>query len=190
MKHMEVLRRKLIYELFIEQFVEMSKVSMKYRALSQTLIYLNQADRICALLVDDQYPEDAKKFRGQIEPLRTNLQHLLVNYTQGPALPRRESIADKERIKIRFRPDKVTSGKTVDGDSEEEIHSEDDNDEIYNYHQSVSIQKQATSSENLTRFNHTDDDECEEMQISFQKLYATSQQENTDDNNIEIDTKL
>lgn len=187
---MEVLRRKLIYELFIEQFVEMSRVSIKYRALNQTLIYLNQADRICALLIDDQYPDEATKFKDQIEPIRTNLQHLLKNYTQGPALPRRESIADKERIIIRFRPDKVTSGKTVDGDSVEEEHSDDDNDEIYNYHQSVSIQKQATSSENLARFNHNDDDLCEEMQNSFQKLDCTSQQENNDDDNIERDTKL
>ena len=187
---MELLRRKLVYELFIEQFLEMSKVSIKYRALNQTLIYLNQADRICALLVDDQYPDDAEKFKQNIELLRASLQHLLKNFTQGPELPRRESISDKERIKIRFRPDKVTSIKNFDGDNVEEAHSEDDNDEIYNYHQSVSVQKHATSSENLARFNHTDDDDCEEMLNSFQKLFATSQQETNDNDNIERDTKL
>lgn len=178
MKHMEILRRKLVYELFIEQFIEMAQVSIKYRALEQTMSLLKQADRLCLLLCDDKFNEEAEAHKKIVETLRKTVETLVdesaLASSPGPALPRRESLADKEAIKIRFRPEKLGENNytTIDGPSKiEEVPSDDDNDEIYNYHQSVFAQIHATSDENLARFQHQDErDDIEETTNSIARL--------------------
>lgn len=190
MKHMEILRRKLIYELFIEQFIEMAQVSMKYRSLQQTMCLLKQADRLCLLLSDDKFNDDAERHRRVIESLRQNVQTIVSDAsTQGPELPRRESIAGREAIKIRFRPEKITpneSRTSVDGpkftNNIDEVASDDDNDEIYNYHKSVTAQIHATSAENLARFQHMDegDDDVDDITNSMEKFEANLSKEHSD----------
>lgn len=181
MKHMEILRRKLVYELFIEQFIGMAQVSIKYRSLQQTMGLLKQAERLCFLLIDDKFTEEAEKHRSIVASMRETVQTMLTVSSQGPELPRRESLADKEAIKIRFRPEKVVPREkftTTDGPSGissiEEAPSDDDNDEIYNYHQSVIAQIHATSAENLARFQHMDenDDDTDELAASIERLEA------------------
>jgi hypothetical protein len=174
MKHMEILRRKLVYELFIEQFIEMAKVSVKYRSLQQTMCLLKQAERICLLLCDDKFTDEAEKYRKLIEIAKQSVQ-TKVNESalQGPELPRRESLADREAIKLRYRPDENYS--CIDSSQQiEEIPSDDDNDEIYNYHRSVVAQIHATSAENLARFQHMDEheDDVDEITTSIDKLEA------------------
>lgn len=176
MKHMELLRRKLVYELFIEQFIEMAQVSIKYRSLQQTMSLLKQAERLCLLLCDDKFNEEAAAFRQSIESIKQTIQSM-VNETsiQGPELPRRESIAAKEAIKVRYRPAKHSENDytTIDAPSIhiDEVPSDDDNDEIYNYHRSVFAQIHATSAENLARFQHTDErDDVEEITDSIDRL--------------------
>ena len=66
LKHMENLRRQLIYGLFVEHFIEMARVSGGFRALNQALIYLRQAERLCNLLADDEGIEEARQFLTQI----------------------------------------------------------------------------------------------------------------------------
>jgi hypothetical protein len=183
-KHMEILRRKLVYELFIEQFIEMAKVSIKYRSLQQSMCLLKQADRICLLLVDDNFNEDAKKYQKVINELKDSVQGMVKDSSQGPELPRRESIAEKAAIKIRFRPEKLENNYTsIDGSGNlEEVPSDDDNDEIYNYHQSVTAQIHATSTENLARFQHTDEyeDDVEEITKGLERMEANLTGENSD----------
>lgn len=190
MKHMEILRRKLVYELFIEQFIDMAHVSVKYRALQQTLSLLKQAERICLLLCDDKFIEEAGKHRQVIEALRQAVETVVCDpSTQpGPELPRRESLADKVAIRIRYRPEKMPPGNysTVDGPTKvasiEEVPSDDDNDEIYNYHRSVIAQIHATSAENLARFQHTDecDDDVDDVANSMEKMEANLTGEHSD----------
>ena len=184
MKHMEILRRKLVYELFIEQFLEMAQTSIKYRALQQTMSLLKQAERLCSLLIDDKFVEEAEKYRSSIETFRQTVQTLIQDTTQGPELPRRESLADKDAIKIRLRPAKPSEGNytKVDGVSyQEEVPSDDDNDEIYNYHKSVFAQIHATSAENLARFQHTDErDDVEEITDSIDRLEANLNDQHSD----------
>lgn len=174
---MELLRRKLVYELFIEQFIDMAQVSIKYRSLQQTMGLLKQAERLCMLLCDDKFNEEAAEFRQAIEAMKQTIQTFVNDSTaQGPALPRRESIAAKEAIKVRYRPAKLSESNytTIEGSSKiEEIPSDDDNDEIYNYHRSVFAQIHATSAENLARFQHFDErDDVEVITDSMDQLEA------------------
>jgi hypothetical protein len=136
MKHMEILRRKLVYELFIEQFVEMAKVSVKYRSLQQSICLLKQTERICLLLKDDKFQEASEKYQKFVDELKESVENLIKKSTQGPELPRRESLADRATFSIRYRPDKSENNYTcIDGSGKfEEVSSDDDNDEIYNYH--------------------------------------------------------
>ena len=185
MKHMEVLRRKLVYELFIEQFIEMSKVSIKYRSLQQAMYLLKQTERLCFLLKDDKFYDESEKYHKSTKELKDSVANFLQKSTQGPELPRRESIAEKTVSKVRYRSEKFENNYTcIDhmGKLLDEIPSDDDNDEIYNYHHSVLAQIHATSAENLARFQHTDEgeDELEGVMSSFNKMEANLTSENSD----------
>lgn len=185
MKHMEKLRRKLVYELFIEHLIAMAQVSIKYRALQQTMGLLKQADRLCMLLSDDKFHDESEKHAAVIEAMRQSVQSIVhESVNQGPELPRRESIAEKEAIRIRYRPEQPATYTRIDSVRSrlEEVPSDDDNDEIYNYHQSVIAQIHATSAENLARFQHTDegDDDVEEITNSIERLEANLKQDNSD----------
>lgn len=157
---MEALRRKLVYELFIEQFMEMSKTSLDFRALNQSLIYLKQAERICLLMIDDQHPEEAAKFSNEIEPLKRNIQNMINDSSQGPELPRRDSDIEKERSKVRYRPQKVVNEDIYCNVEKlrcaaanlEEFCSDDDNDDIYTYDKAKRSTK-AVVHRNSSRFN-------------------------------------
>lgn len=184
MKHMEVLRRKLVYELFIEQFIEMAKVSIKYRSLQQAMCLLKQTERLCFLLKDDKFYDEADKYHKSVKELKDLVENFLQKSTQGPELPRRESIVEKIVSKVRNRSEKFENNYTcIDQMGKlDEIPSDDDNDEIYNYHHSVLAQIHATSTENLARFQHTDEgeDELEGVMSSFNKMEANLTSENSD----------
>ena len=184
MKHMEILRRKLVYELFINQFIEMSRVSVKYRSLQQTMSLLKQAERICKLLSDDKFNAEADEHQRIIEEIRQSIQTIVSESVQGPELPRRESVADKIPMGIRYRPGQpLVHSTSIDGPSRvDEVPSDDDNDEIYNYHRSVIAQIHATSAENLARFQHADenDDDIDEITKSIGQLEANLDEENSD----------
>ncbi|CRK96631.1 CLUMA_CG009990, isoform A [Clunio marinus] len=173
LKHMEMLRRKLVFELFIEQFIEMSHVSIKYRSLQQTMELLKQAERLCLLLRDDKFVEEAEDYQSAIESLRLAAENSISATIQGPELPRRESLLDKKAIKIRFRPEEPIENSIMESKTNlTEVPSDDDNDEIYNYHKSIVVQIHATSAENLARFNHNDGeyDDIDEIASSMEKL--------------------
>lgn len=161
---MELLRRKLVYELFIDQFIVMSQVTMKYQAFDHGLHLLKQATRLVDLLTDDKHIEESQKLFEKVESLKEHLLQLKSENVQGPELPRRISIFDSNN----------KSYQTSDNvNSEEEIPSEDDNDEIYSYHQSVVVQIHSTTAENLARFQHSDesdDDEVESITKSIENF--------------------
>lgn len=194
---MEILRRKLIYELFIEQFLDMAQVSLKYRSLQQTMELLKQTERLCLLLTDDKFNEEAEKHRETIELFKLSLQKLISDSPTGPELPRRESLAAREAIRIRYRPERLNtpiSSRTSVASSSfvEEIPSDDDNDEIYNYHQSVIAQIHSTSAENLARFQHTDecDDDSDGITGSMENLEITLSKKNISYESVYDTTKL
>lgn len=147
---------------------------------------LKQTERICLLLIDDKYNEEATKYQKSVDALKESVQGMVkgMNSSQGPELPRRESLADKEAMRVRYRPEKYESNySTIDGpESFDDIPSDDDNDEIYNYQQSVMAQIHSTSAENLARFHHTDecDDDVEVITKSLERMEANLTSENSD----------
>ncbi|XP_040173607.1 uncharacterized protein LOC120906177 isoform X1 [Anopheles arabiensis] len=97
LKHMENLRRQLIYGLFVEHFIEMARVSGGFRALNQALIYLRQAERLCNLLADDEGIEEARQFLTQIYGLRQELARASAKGADRPALPKRTSTTERQQ---------------------------------------------------------------------------------------------
>lgn len=167
---MEFLRRKLVYQLFIDHFTAMSEVTIKYQAFDHGLLLLKQAIRLVDLLNDDNHVEESQMLLEKIELQREKLLELKNENIQGPELPRRMSIFDSE-IKGRYRSFKIEENDTRN--DQDEIPSEDDNDEIYSYHRSVVAQIHATSAENLARFQHNDDcddDEIESISKSIENI--------------------
>lgn len=156
---MEILRRKLIYKLFIENFLEISKVTIKYQCFDHGLFLIKQAARLTDLMIDDDF-EESQVYVEKIESHRESILRAKSENIQGPELPRRFSIFDKEETKrARYRTYQTEECDNVNGEEEVEVASEDDNDEIYSYHRSIVAQIHATSAENLARFQHNDEDE-------------------------------
>jgi hypothetical protein len=161
---MEVLRRKLIYELFIQQFIDMCHTSIKYRTYNQSIDLLRQSERLCSLLSDDNFTEDAQSFYTKINELRENVEKSKKeSSSQGPELPHRLSVVEIEnRVAERLQLRQIVEENGLDTiDNTEEATSDDDNDEIYSYHKSIIAQIHATSTENLARFQHNEDVEDE-----------------------------
>lgn len=114
-KHLEQLRRVLVYEIFISYFIDMARVSLKYLALNQSLIYLKQASRLCSLLQDDQHPCDT--YITQIDDLHHDVLMEGKRDSQlRPQLPRRESSMEiPSKIKFRIKMSRSNS-RSIDED--------------------------------------------------------------------------
>lgn len=115
LKHMEQIRRKLIYEIFIKQFKEMAEVSCKYNSLNQALIYLNQAERLCWLMEDDSETQEGELHLNEIKNLKTKIIRRISENSAAPALPRRESMMEPvNRLRVRLNPIASRTTKTKD----------------------------------------------------------------------------
>jgi hypothetical protein len=133
---MEILRRKLIYVFFIEHFIECAKVSQKFLAFHQSLVYLKQAERLCLLLSDDSFINEAIIQIEIIKQLKMDLETYKSNLIQGPELPRRESLIDSKKIKNRQWPQRRNSSEEIYSNTvfkSDENLSEDDNEDIEKY---------------------------------------------------------
>nr|XP_019564859.2 uncharacterized protein LOC109432963 [Aedes albopictus] len=113
LKHMENLRRQLIYNIFVQHFIEMAQVSYVFRALNQGLIYLKQAERICSLLTDDHGVEESRQFLSKIFSLRNEVQKAISNASYRPALPKRASslVQSPQQRRIRMKSPKQNGRK-------------------------------------------------------------------------------
>uniref|UniRef100_A0A182N1E8 Mab-21 domain-containing protein n=1 Tax=Anopheles dirus TaxID=7168 RepID=A0A182N1E8_9DIPT len=113
LKHMESLRRQLIYGLFVEHFVEMGRVSGGFRSHNQALVYLRQAERLCNLLADDEALEEARQYLTQIYALRQELARASANGADRPALPKRTSTSTRPHSLARRQSSKRTTYTNV-----------------------------------------------------------------------------
>lgn len=100
---MENLRRQLIYNVFVQHFIEMAQVSYVFRSLNQGLIYLKQAERICSLLTDDHGVEESRRFLTKIYGVRNEIQKAINNASYRPALPKRASPSAQSPQQRRIR---------------------------------------------------------------------------------------
>lgn len=88
---MEKTRRTLIFEIFIEHFIEMAECSaQKFLTFNQANIYLEQAQRLCELLKEDDRPVD--KYLADIKRTRVDLELKQKNANSTkPELPLRKN---------------------------------------------------------------------------------------------------
>lgn len=153
----------------------MAPVYIKYQSAKQLTIMIQNTERLCTFLAKDGFEDEADHYMKTVKALKSASQLIRGSSDQGPELPRRESLMEKDKIKIKVRFDKENS--VLPSIKSNEATSDDDNDEIYNYHKSVMVQVHATYAENLARFDHDQDgdggedyDEIEKITESFGKL--------------------
>ncbi|KAI5633072.1 mab-21 protein domain-containing protein [Phthorimaea operculella] len=103
---MDTERRRLVLEFFISHFIAMARSSERFDAIKQAVIYLEQAQRLCILLLDE--PGGDFTANGFFEVIRDKLadcQRKLVNQGGFKLPPRRESQVDRVAKKpMRVKP--------------------------------------------------------------------------------------
>ncbi|XP_020285540.1 uncharacterized protein LOC109855550 [Pseudomyrmex gracilis] len=100
-----------LLEFFVRHFIKMADYCHRYRAYSQKMVYLDQADRLSIILSEqnDRYIDDAKAYRDKIKALRkrekaTNSTVRLQN--ELPKTPKRNILGPifAGNLKDRFTP--------------------------------------------------------------------------------------
>lgn len=92
-KTLDDVRRSFILEFFVNFFISSAKNSLCYHSLDQSLLYLNQASKLCILLGEYHYQDVVKKYNASIEEIRCAVQAAMqYEIESGPALPRRISL--------------------------------------------------------------------------------------------------
>lgn len=101
MKHMEQIRRVLLYKYFITHYIEMSKALLKFNAWNQILMYLKQSTRLCTLLIGDGYEVEAQIFLSRIDRIHRELMSSRSHDSKfiRPELPFRQGSIDNSQIK-------------------------------------------------------------------------------------------
>lgn len=99
-KKMETERRRLVLEFFIPHFIAMARSSERFEAIRQALIYLEQAQRLCKLLLEEPGGDmTAKEYLDVVREKLIDCQRKLANQG-GLKLPtRRESKLDRTQQK-------------------------------------------------------------------------------------------
>ncbi|XP_026757638.2 uncharacterized protein LOC113517233 [Galleria mellonella] len=93
---MEMERRRLVLEFFIPHFIAMSRSSEKFEAIGQAIIYLEQAQRLCLLLLEEPGGDiTANEYMDVIRDKLADCQRKLANQVGYKLSMRRESNADR-----------------------------------------------------------------------------------------------
>ncbi|XP_059054349.1 uncharacterized protein LOC131848486 [Achroia grisella] len=93
---MEAERRRLVLEFFIPHFIAMSRSSEKFEAIGQAIIYLEQAQRLCLLLLEEPGGDiAANEYMDVIRDKLVDCQRKLANQVGYKLTMRRESNADR-----------------------------------------------------------------------------------------------
>lgn len=93
---MEAERRRLVLEFFIPHFIAMARSSEKFDAIRQAVIYLEQAQRLCTLLLEEPAGETTgNEYLDVIRDKLADCQRKLVTQGGFKLPPRRESYLDR-----------------------------------------------------------------------------------------------
>lgn len=88
-KKMETERRRLVLEFFIPHFIAMARSSERFDAIPQALIFLEQAQRLCKLLLEEPGGDmTANEYLDVVHDKLTDCQRKLANQG-GLRLPTR-----------------------------------------------------------------------------------------------------
>lgn len=101
---METVRRRLVLEFFIPHFIAMARSSEKFEAIRQAIIYLEQAQRLCILLLDE--PGAESNANGYLDVVRDKLSDCQRKLVQqgGYKLPPRLENPERPALKIIRKP--------------------------------------------------------------------------------------
>lgn len=93
---MEAERRRLVLEFFIPHFIAMARSSEKFDATKQAVIYLEQAQRLCILLLEEPSGETTgNEYLDVIRDKLADCQRKLVTLGGFKLPPRKESYVDR-----------------------------------------------------------------------------------------------
>ncbi|XP_063378074.1 uncharacterized protein LOC134665156 [Cydia fagiglandana] len=96
-KKMETERRRLVFEFFIPHFIAMARSSETFGDIRQALIYLEQAQRLCMLLMEEPAGEiTANGYLDVIRDKLTDCQRKLVNQVGYRLTPRSEKQVNRK----------------------------------------------------------------------------------------------
>lgn len=97
---METERRRLVLEFFIPHFIAMARSSERFDSIRQAVIYLEQAQRLCTLLLEEPGGDNtANEYLDVIHDKLTDCQRKLVK--QMNKLPsRQESNLDRNMYRV------------------------------------------------------------------------------------------
>lgn len=140
-KKMEPERRRLVLEFFIPHFIAMARSSEKFEAIKQAVIYLEQAHRLCLLLLEEPSGEtSAKEYLDVIRDKLNDCQRKLVNQGGFKLPPRRESSVNRmQQLPIRKQRPKYKNIISQDSPTAEagisaftfvDVHIDSDNSEF------------------------------------------------------------
>ncbi|XP_013186570.2 uncharacterized protein LOC106131872 [Amyelois transitella] len=116
---MDVERRRLVLELFIPHFIAMARSSEKFEAIGQAIIYLEQAQRLCMLLMEEAVGDiTANEYLDVIRDKLADCQRKLAKQGGYKLPPRTESNSERpvRRIVRKSRPrfDSIVSNSPID----------------------------------------------------------------------------
>lgn len=93
---MQAERRRLVLEFFIPHFIAMARSSEKFEVIKQAVIYLEQAHRLCRLLLEEPAGDvTAKEYLDVIRDKLTDCQRKLAKQVAYKLPPRMESYSDR-----------------------------------------------------------------------------------------------
>lgn len=102
---LEAERRRLVLEFFIPHFIAIARSSEKFEAFKQAVIYLEQANRLCLLLLDEPAGDiTANEYLDVIRDKLADCQRKLVKQGGFKLPPRKESNLDRSVPKPTRRP--------------------------------------------------------------------------------------
>lgn len=115
---MEPERRRLVLEFFISHFIAMARSSERFEAIKQAVIYLEQTQRLCTLLLEEPGGDStANDYLDVVRDKLADCQRKLVNQG-GFKLPRRESQVDRAAMrpfrKLRPKYENIVSHSPTD----------------------------------------------------------------------------
>ncbi|CAH2074037.1 unnamed protein product, partial [Iphiclides podalirius] len=93
---MQAERRRLVLEFFIPHFIAMARSSEKFDVIKQAVIYLEQAHRLCRLLMDEPAGDvTANEYLDVIRDKLTDCQRKLAKQVVYKLPPRMDSYSDR-----------------------------------------------------------------------------------------------
>lgn len=197
MKHMEQIRRVLLYETFIAHYIEMAKALLKFQSWNQILIYLKQASRLCDLLIEDGRESEAQNYMSKIDTIHRDVMTERNRDPKSirPQLPFRQNSTDNIQLKSALteksinvieKMSPISSGKKFEHRQVDE--SDSDSEDMHN----TVIRSECVTNVQIHINDHRNstDVDLKKRNIDLSSLKSKILNENCTESDIEDTTEL